>query len=80
MLLMLLEHNKTPNTTSSVEFDGVCITCGIIRECCLVVGNDTVEQDDVVIWWMEYELFDIDFRSPHRDRFRTQSSLMHRAT
>ena len=47
----------------------VCIhvTRGIIRKCCLVAGNDKVEQDDVVIWRIEYELFDIDFHSPHRD-------------
>jgi len=51
----------------------VCITRGIIRECYLVAGNDMVEQDDVVIWRMEYELFDIDFHSHHRDHLRSPS-------
>ena len=51
----------------------VCITRGIIRECFLVAGSDKVEEDDVVIWRMEYELFDIDFHSPHRDRFLSPS-------
>ena len=34
----------------------VCITCGIIRECCLVAGNDKVEQDNVIIWQIKYKL------------------------
>ncbi len=55
----------------------VCITHGIVREYCPVVGNEKVKKDHIVIWRMEYELFDIDFHPPLRERFCSQSSLTH---